>query len=426
MLVDFLRLRRLAHAMKAYRRPIALTQAMTRFLYGIVLAVALLAADAMPEARAQTALASFDDFLRELWPDAQAQGITRATFDKAFAGLTPDARVIALTRRQPEYGKPIGAYIDSFVSASNIATGARKAAELSATLDVVEKKFGVERWIVLAIWAVETAYGAEKERWDVVRSLATLAQARYRDPYFRNELLVALKILQDEGLPRDKMMGSWAGAMGQPQFMPSSFLTYAVDLSGEGRRDIWTNIPDVLGSIANYLQKWGWKRGVPWGFEVVVPNGFDYQRSRAPFATWNTLGIRRADGAALPSTGDAILFFPSGAAGPAFLVTENFVAIKQYNNSDAYALAVAHLADRLHGRPPFRAAWPPNDQQLSREARIALQRRLAELGYDVHDFEGRIDFDLRDAIRKEQIKFAILPDGHPTALLLARLGVKTP
>jgi membrane-bound lytic murein transglycosylase B len=395
-----------------------------RDLCVFALAIALLATDASSRAGAQSAGASFDDFLRELWPDARAQGITRATFDLAFAGLTPDARVIALTRHQPEYGKPIGAYIDSFVSPSSIAIGSRKAAEWGATLDVIEKKFGVERWIVLAIWAVETAYGAEKEHWDVFRSLATLAQARYRDPYFRNELLTALKILQDEGLPRDKMMSSWAGAMGQPQFMPSSFQTFAVDLSGEGRRDIWTNIPDVLGSIANYLEKWGWKRGVPWGFEVTVPSGFDYRRSRASFAAWNALGLRRADGGALPSTGDGILFFPSGAGGPAFLVTENFVAIKQYNNSDAYALAVSHLADRLHGRTAFRAAWPANDQQLSREARIALQRRLAELGYDVHDFEGRIDFDLRDAIRREQEKFGMLPDGHPTATLLAKLAIR--
>src|SRR5262249_22564057 len=172
------------------------------------------------------------------WPDAKASGITRATFDLAFAGLTPDERVIALTHRQPEYGKPIGGYVASFASAANIATGARKAAGWATTFYAIEKRFGVERWIILAIWAVETAYGAEKERWDVFRSLATLAQARYRDPYFRNELLVALKILQEERFSRDKMMGSWAGAMGQPQFMPSSFLTYPVDLSGDGQRDI--------------------------------------------------------------------------------------------------------------------------------------------------------------------------------------------
>jgi len=260
----------------------------------------------------------------------------------------------------------------------------------------------------------------------VFRSLATLAQARFRDPYFRDELLVALKILQDGHIAREQMLSSWAGAMGQPQFMPSSFEAFAVDFSGDGRRDIWTNVPDVLASTANYFQKWGWTSGMPWGFEVVVPQGFDYRRSRGPFSDWNKLGVRRADGGALPPKGDAILFFPSGAAGPAFLITENFVVIKRYNNSDAYALAVAHLADRLHGGGPIRAAWPLEDKQLSREARIALQRKLAALGYDVHDFEGRIDFDLRDAIREMQVKFGMLPDGHPTAALLDRLGVRVP
>ena len=370
--------------------------------------------------------AGFGDFLQALWPDAKAQGISRATFDAAFAGLTPDARVIAATRRQPEYGKPVGAYVGSIVSAANIAIGARKATEWAAVFDAVEKTYGVDRWTILAIWGMETSYGAEKDRWDVFRSLATLAQARYRDPYFRNELLAALGILQAEHMPRARMVSSWAGAMGQTQFMPSNFVAYAVDFSGDGRRDIWTNVPDVLASTANYFQKAGWKPGLPWGFEVMVPSGFDYRRSRASFADWSKLGVRRADGHPLPAAGDAILFFPSGAAGPAFLVTENFVVIKQYNNSDAYALAVAHLADRLHGGAPIRAAWPQDDRQLSRDARIALQHKLADLGYAVHDFEGRIDFDLRDAIREMQVKFGIVPDGHPTAALLERLAVTVP
>jgi membrane-bound lytic murein transglycosylase B len=397
-----------------------------RYLLVVPAFVALLTFGATSLASAQDASRSFDEFLRRLWVDAQAQGITRTTFDAAFAGVTPDARVIALTKRQPEYGKPIGAYVNSFVSAANIAAGARNASEWSATLDAIETRFGVERWIILAIWAVETSYGAEKERWDVLRSLATLAEARYRDPYFRNELLAALKLLQQTGLPREKMLGSWAGAMGQAQFMPSSYLAYAVEFSGGGRPDIWTSVPDVLASIANYLQQWGWRRGLPWGFEVLVPDGFDYRRSRASFADWRALGLRRADGGAIPADGNAILVFPSGVPGPAFLVTENFVAIKQYNNSDAYALAVAQLADRMHGASSIRAAWPANDPQLPREARIGLQRKLAELGYDVHDFEGHIDFDLRDAIRKEQEKLGMLPDGHPTAALLTRLGVRTP
>jgi lytic murein transglycosylase len=333
---------------------------------------------------------------------------------------------MAATRHEPEYGKPIGAYVGSIVSAGNIAAGLRKASEWAATFDAVEKTYGVDRWIILAIWGIESSYGTEKDHWDVFRSLATLAEARYRDPLFRNELLVALGILQREHLPRDMMLSSWAGAMGQPQFMPSSFIKYAVDFSGDGRRDIWTNVPDVLASTANYFQKAGWTPNLPWGFEVVVPQGFDYRRSRGSFPDWGKLGVRRADGEALPQTGDAIMFFPSGAAGPAFLVTTNFVVIKQYNNSDAYALAVAHLADRMRGWGPIRTAWPSDDRQLSRAARIALQHKLADQGYEVHDFEGRIDFDLRDAIREMQIKYSMLPDGHPTATLLDRLGVKVP
>jgi membrane-bound lytic murein transglycosylase B len=393
---------------------------------GFLLLLGILTGPVIAESASRTDTSGFRTFLEELWTDAKAQGITRATFDTAFAGVTPDARVVGATRHQPEYGKPVGAYVNSIVSPGNIAVGARKASEWAATLDAVERKYGVDRWIILAIWGVETSYGAEKDRWDVFRSLASLAYARYRDPYFRNELLVALRILQEEQIPREKMVSSWAGAMGQTQFMPSNFVAYAVDFSGDGRRDIWTNVPDVLASTANYFQKEGWTPRGPWGFEVVVPQGFDYRRSRASFADWSKLGVQRADSRSLPATGDAILFFPSGAAGPAFLVTENFVVIKQYNNSDAYALAVAHLADRLHGGGPFHAAWPKDDKQISRDARIALQRKLAELGYDVHDFEGHIDFDLRDAIRATQAKVGMLSDGHPTAALLDRLGVKVP
>jgi len=399
---------------------------MIRLLTALLVGFAVLTPTALAQSSVLPATSSFSTFLQQLWPDAEAQGISRATFDLAFAGLTPDPRVIAATRRQPEYGKPIGAYVGSIVSAGNISTGLRKATEWSAVFDAVEKKYGVDRWVILAIWGMETSYGADKDRWDVFRSLATLAQARYRDPYFRNELLVALKILQDGRIPRNRMVSSWAGAMGQTQFMPSNFVAYAVDFSGDGRRDIWTDVPDVLASTANYLQKESWRSDRPWGFEVIVPQGFDYRRSRASFADWSKLGLRRADAGAWPEAGDAILFFPSGANGPAFLVTENFVVIKQYNNSDAYALAVALLADRMRGRPPVHASWPTDDRQLSRDARIALQRKLADLGYDVHDFEGHIDFDLRDAIREVQVKFGMQPDGHPTAALLDRLGVKAP
>jgi membrane-bound lytic murein transglycosylase B len=367
--------------------------------------------------------ASFDSFLQELWPDARSRGIARATFEEAFAGVASDARVIAATRRQPEYGRPVGVYVNSIASGERIAAGQRKASQWSATLDAVEREFAVDRWTILGIWGIESSFGEAKDRWDVIRSLATLAQARYRHPYFRDELLVALTLLQQGYVRRDEMLGSWAGAMGQPQFMPSNFRDYAVDFSGDGRRDIWNNVPDVLASIANYLNKEHWDAGLPLGFEVSVPQGFDYRRSHASFAQWQELGLRRPDGRQLPAEGEGILFFPSGAAGPAFLVTANFNVIKRYNNSDVYALAVLHLADRMHGLPPISAPWPADDRQLSREERIALQRKLAELGHAVHDFEGHFDFELRDAIRDVQAKFGMLPDGHPTPALLARLGI---
>jgi lytic murein transglycosylase len=273
------------------------------------------------------------------------------------------------------------------------------AAKVRAVVDrrssAIEQQYGVDRWIIVAIWGIETSFGANNGGFDVIRSLATLTVIGYRPDFFRDELLAALKILQDGHVARDKMLGSWAGAMGQPQFMPSNFGTLAVDFTGDGRKDIWGSPPDVLASIANFLRHWGWKAGEGWGHEVVVPKPFDYRRSRASYSEWAALGVARADGKPLPSAGNAILFFPSGAPGPAFLVGPNFEVIKRYNNSDVFALAVSHLADRARGAAPFRARWPEVDRQLSRAERIALQKRLQELGYTVNDFEGRIDFDLR-------------------------------
>lgn len=384
---------------------------------------ALLLVQAVP-ARAQDQ--SFAAFTAELWTDAQAKAITRATFDTALKGVTPDQRVIAATKRQPEYGKPVGDYVSAIVSNRRIADAQLKAREWVKTFDAVEKKFEVERWVLLALWGMESDFGTEKDRWDVFRSLATLAYVKYRDPYFRNELLVAMQIMQNSRLPREKMVSSWAGAMGQTQFMPSNFVDYAIDFSGDGRADIWSNVPDVLASTANYLRKWKWNPALPWGFEVTVPKSFDYMRSRANFTEWEALGVRRADGKQFPSSGQGILFFPSGADGPGFIVTENFDVLKEYNNSDAYAIAVGHLADRIHGGGLIKAAWPKDDRQLSRDARIALQRKLSALGYKVNEFEGHIDFDLRDNIRAEQKKLGMVPDGTPTLLLLDRLGVKVP
>ncbi len=278
---------------------------------------------------------NFAGFVKELWPDAQAKGISRATFDRAMQGVTPNPRVIEATKRQPEYGKPVGDYINALASPGRVKRGQAKEKEWSKTFDAVEKKFPVERWVLLALWGMETDYGAAKDRWDVFRSLSSLAYVRYRHPYFRNELIVAMGIMQRGGFARKDMVSSWAGAMGQSQFMPSNVVDYAIDFSGDGRADLWRNVPDVLGSTANYLQKWKWRRDLPWGFEATVPNGFDTMKSRGTFAEWQKLGVRRADGKPFPNEGNGVLFFPSGAKGPAFIVTENFDVLKEYNNSDA-------------------------------------------------------------------------------------------
>ena len=386
---------------------------MRRRLFAFLASIVLVAG-----AAAETA-GDFRSFVAGLWPEAEARGVSRATFDAAFKGVTPDPQVIAASRRQPEYNQPVGAYIASFASDRRVAAGKARRARFDATLAAVEQKFGVDRLLLLAIWGIESDYGTEPEGRDVVRSLATLAHARYRDPFFRNELVAALVILQQGHVARDRMLGSWAGAMGQPQFIPSSFLRYAVDFSGDGRADIWTNVPDVLASIAHYFRENGWIAGLPWGFEVAIPSGFDYRRSRAPFAAWAALGVKRTDGGELPQVGEAILLFPSGYKGPAFLVTRNFEAIKRYNNSDAYALAAATLADRMRGGGVIRGRWPDDDRPLSREERAELEHALAALGYKVNDFQGQIDFDLRDNVREIQAGAGLVPDGNPNAEVLA-------
>jgi membrane-bound lytic murein transglycosylase B len=394
----------------------------TRTISAAVLALALYAP---AFAQAQGEDKSWRTFLDQLWVDAKAKDIKRATFDLAFADVTPDPRIMPITKRQPEYGMPAGKYVNSLASTDRASRGPQKEKEWSRTFDAIDKQYGVNRWLILSIWGLETSFGV-KDKWDVVRSLATLAYFKYRDPYFRNELLVSLKILQDGHVARKAFLGSWAGAMGQTQFMPTNFMEYAVDFSGDGRKDIWNNVPDVLASTANYFKKEGWTPGMPWGFEVSVPKGFDYKLSRGSFAEWKERGVRRADGGDFPASGDGILFFPTGAIGPAFLITQNFNVIKTYNNSDVYALAIGILSDRMQGGGVIRAKWPAEATQPSLEDRIALQRKLAALGYKVRNFTGHMDFDLRDAIRLEQVKLGLLPDGHPSPEFLQKVGAKAP
>ncbi len=363
----------------------------------------------------------FADYLETLRPAARSRGVSDAVFDRAIAGLTPDPQVEALTKRQPEFSRPIGAYLASAVSASRITSGRKELEKAATTLQAIEVRYGVPAEIVVAVWGVESNFGASPGSKDVLRSLITLAYIGYRTDYFAREFVTALGILQKGDVPRADMRGSWAGAMGQTQFMPSSFEKFAVDFDGDGHRDIWRSLPDALASTANYLSQNGWQRGLPWGFEVVLPANFDYAISRHSFADWAKLGIHRADKGALPATGEGIMFFPSGAAGPAFLATQNFAVLKTYNNSDAYALSVAHLADRMKGRPAFVSAWPADEQPLPREERKELQQYLIKLGYAVDDKEGRISFAMRDMIREVQARYHLRPDGNPDWALMKAL-----
>ena len=386
----------------------------------------LLLAAALPAivaARARAAPSSFAAFLATLRADAGRAGISKATLDRALAGIAPNAKVLERDRHQPEFTMTWSQYRALLITDKRIDAGRAAVRANHALLSQVHARYTVPPGVITGIWGLESSFGTQTGDFHVVEALATLAWEGRRASFFHSELIAALRILDHADVTPGRMTGSYAGAMGQPQFMPSSFYTYAVDFTGDGRRDIWTSVPDVLASIANYLARSGWRRGLTWGYEVVLPHGFDYRSSHGSFVEWMRRGVRRADGGALPRTGDGFLLFPSGAGGPAFLVTANFNVIKLYNNSDVYALAVGHLGDRMHGGAPFRTAWPKDDPQLSRNARMALQHKLAGLGYPVHDFAGRLDFDQRDMIRELQAKFGMVPDGQPTPALMARLGL---
>ena len=302
----------------------------------------------------------FDGFVQSLWPEAHAKGVSRQTFEAAFLGVTPDPSVIEKTRSQAEFRKTVAEYLETAVSEKRIALGREKYADYARWLAKAEDRFGVDRYIIMGVWGLETKYGTYTGNDYVVRSLATLAYARYRGTYFRTELIKALVILQEGHIDPAHMLGSWAGAMGQTQFMPSNFKPYAVDFENDGRRDIWTSVPDAVGSTANFLRKHGWIPGETWGYEVILPGGFGggTTNAYAPFATWADRGVTRADGGAMPRDGRAALLRPAGAAGPAFLVTPNFKVIKSYNNSTSYALGVCLLGDRIAGWGPLKGRWP--------------------------------------------------------------------
>ncbi len=368
-------------------------------------------------------------YLSELWKEAKARGIPRDLFDNAFDDFRIDPKIMDLTKKQPESISTVQDYVEKRVSATRIEAGRLKLDERRQSLSQIEQAYGVPAEIIVAIWGIETNYGGFVGGNNVVHALATLAHEGYRDRYFRDELMTALEIARDGHIRPDQMIGSWAGAMGQTQFMPSSFMRYAVDFEADGRADIWNSVPDALASSANYLRKNGWRHGEAWGYEVKLPRDFDFARAwsagRLTLQDWQRMGIRRADGENFPRPGDPARFFlPAGGSGPAFLLLRNFDVIKRYNNSDSYALSVAHLADRLEAGEPFVTRWPSGVLPLSWSERQELQTLLAARGFDVGKADGRIGQKTRSAIARFQLKQNMRPDAFPTKRLLQMLRVQ--
>jgi lytic murein transglycosylase len=364
----------------------------------------------------------FKRFVEALWPEARQRGVSRATFDDAFRGVTaPDPKIVALTKKQSEFVRPIWDYVAGAISPARLQRGREAAQAYQAQFEAAERAYGVPRSVILGVWGMETNYGSFTGDIYAVRALATLAFVRYRGEFFRNELLTALQILEDDHVGRDKMRGSWAGAMGQTQFMPTSFMRFAVDGDGDGARDIWSSVPDAIASTANYLKEHGWTRGLPWGFEVALPDGFDFRNLRQTFSGWGQLGVARVDGKALPSGGEATLFLPAGASGPAFLVTANYDVIKAYNASDAYALGVGHLGDRVLGGPAIQGDWPRNERMLDKDQRVEVQKRLMAMGLYQGETDGKHGSKTRVAVREFQLKRGLVPDGYANLPVLEAL-----
>ena len=366
---------------------------------------------------------AFTVFLETLWPAAKAAGVRRDIFEAAISGLTPDPSVPRSSGGQPEFEKPLQTYYREAVSARRVAMGRALAAQYQAELAAIESRFGVPGEICLAAWAMESDFGRARGSHDIVRTLATLAYVRPDRPVFKDELVAALVILDRGSVPRDRLVGSWAGAMGDPQFLPSAYLKYAVSAAGgEAPPDIWTNAPDVLASIASFMHASGWAGGEPWIEEVTLPAGFAFPTLHAPAADWSQLGVRRPDGREPTGRGEAALFLPSGAAGPAFLLFPNYFVIKQYNNSDAYALSLGSLAQQIAGAPAPTTPWPTRPVELPRKDKAFIQARLAALGLYDGSQDGKLGPKARDAIHAYQRRAGLQPaDGFATPALVASL-----
>ncbi|MFS4437198.1 lytic murein transglycosylase [Paracoccaceae bacterium GXU_MW_L88] len=380
-----------------------------------------------PAAAPATQYGSFESWRNDFRSRALSAGIRADVFDSAFAGISMDNEVVRLDGQQAEFSKQIWEYLDGAVSSDRIGTGRAKSQEWSRTLDGIESRYGVDKRAVLAIWGMETNYGGFMGNKSVIGSLATLAYEGRRRSFAEEQLIAALRILQSGDTSPGNMRGSWAGAMGHTQFMPTSYLTYAQDYYGDGRRDIWDagNPTDALASTAYYLKQNGWVKGQPWGVEVAVPSGFNYaladEQTKQSVSAWRSLGVTTPSGGSVPDYGTAGMIAPGGANGPKFLVFNNFSVIKTYNNSTSYAMGVGHLGDRIYGGAPFAQSWPRGDAALSRTQKRELQERLTALGYDTGGIDGVTGSKTSDAVRRYQRDNGLVADGYVNAALLNRL-----
>lgn len=368
---------------------------------------------------------AFARWVRAFAAMAREAGISEETLRVAFGDVRYLPQIVDLDRRQPEFTQTVWDYLDRAVSAQRVARGREKLAAFSAEAEAAASRHGVPAAVLVAIWGMESGYGANYGDIPVIDALATLGFEGRREAWARGQLLAALKILQSGDIERARMVGSWAGAMGQTQFLPSNFLAYAVDADGDGRRDIWGSMADVMGSTANFLARAGWLPGQPWGAEVRLPTGFDPGRVdasvRQPSAAWAADGVQPVEGAALPEFTDAEVLLPAGARGPAFLVGPNFRVILRYNNATSYALAVGLLAQGVAGGPGVQAPWPRELPALSRIQLRALQTALNARGFASGEPDGVMGPATREGIRRYQRSLGLPADGYPSVDLLERL-----
>ncbi|MEM6668062.1 MAG: lytic murein transglycosylase [Pseudomonadota bacterium] len=373
--------------------------------------------------------AGFQRWVSEFRAEAVAQGVPAALYDEAFQGVRLNPKIVELDGRQPEFVTPLWEYLDRAVSDQRIANGRAKRVEYAQTLEAISARYGVAPEVLTAFWGIESNFGSNRGSFNVIEALATLGYDGRRERFGRTQLIEALKILKNGDTTPDKLVGSWAGAMGHTQFIPTSYAAYAADFNGDGRRDIWAEDPtDALASTANYLVEFGWNGEEPWGFHVALPPSFDYSVADGPkftTAAWADRGLVLANGGDLPrGFSDAQLITPAGAGGPAFLALNNFRVIMRYNNATSYALAVSLLSERIDGRPARTFAWPEGVRLLKRDEREELQRGLTQLGFDTGGVDGVLGRNTRAAIRLFQKTHGIAPDGYATADLLEKVRAR--